>query len=83
MLAVSAIAWALFSGIIAGSFLVLAYSLRNLLRGVKAFSASAREVTGELNKAMETVTDQLRQVEEGLGRVEQGLGRKLGGRPRT
>jgi hypothetical protein len=83
MLAVSALAWALFAGIIAGSFLVLARALLMLFRGVKEFNATARDVSQELNRSMESISEQLRDVEEGLSRVGEGFGRKHDRRTRT
>lgn len=83
MVAVSAVTWALFTGIIAGSFLVLARALLILFRGIKEFNATARTVTDELNRSLEVVTGQLRSVEDGLTKVGEGFGRKRAGRTRN
>jgi hypothetical protein len=75
MLAVAAVVWAFFGGIVAASLGTLALYTLRLVRGVKDLSRSARRVTEELNAAVGDIRSGMQAVEEGLGRVGQGLQR--------
>ncbi len=69
VLAVSGVVWAVAAAILAGSLALIVRALLRLWRHLMSFVAAVGEATDHVNREVEAMQDQLREVQEGMERV--------------